>query len=463
MTSKKLWGGRFEEGLHEDAKTISYSLYIDKVFAIHDIKVNLVHSKYLNKAGVLTNDEFKQLKKCLNRLEKKFLANPDHGLADDEDIHSAIERLVTEQCGDIGKKMHTGKSRNDQVITDLRLFCKEMIQIVVNELYLTIETLLQLAEAHIDVIFPGMTHYQPAQPVLFSHHLLAYCDKFGRDINRFSMAHDTTDVCPLGSGALAGNNYALDRIGIAKDLGFSNITTNSMDAVSDRDFILEIISAGSICMTHLSRFCEEIVLWNSPLLGFISLSDGFTTGSSIMPQKKNPDIAELIRGKFGRIQGHFVAMQSILKGLPLTYNRDLQEDKEPVLDTFEQVQLSLRCFRQMLEGITLHKEAISQALDKGYVTATELADYLVQKQVPFREAHDITGQIVLKAVEDKKQLHEIELTQFQQICPAIDTDIYEALSLESAINAKNVVGGTATHQVKTRLSEWKKRIKDSYV
>ncbi|RAP31959.1 argininosuccinate lyase [Candidatus Marinamargulisbacteria bacterium SCGC AG-414-C22] len=458
MTNKKLWGGRFEAGLDEDAKSLSYSLEVDKWLAPYDIRVNQAHAKALLDAKILTKDEYKTLTSCLVSLAKSFEEDPDYQLDDDEDIHSAIERIVTEQCGDLGKKMHAGKSRNDQVITDVRLMAKDGVESIISELIELVKTLTQVADDHIDTPFPGMTHYQPAQPVLFAHHMLAYCDKFIRDINRFDFALQTTDVCPLGSGALAGNNYQLNRQAVAAELGFSKISTNSMDAVSDRDFILEILSSASICMTHLSRFCEEIIIWNSPLLGFIHLSDAFTTGSSIMPQKKNPDIAELIRGKFGRVQGHFIAMQSTLKGLPLTYNRDLQEDKEPLFDTIDTVMLSLTCFRKMIADIKLDKNVINQALEKGYVTATEVADYLVQKNIPFREAHDITGKIVLKAIEENKQLHELDLAVLQDLCPTIDNDIFEALTIQSAIAAKNVVGGTAPNQVRQQLADIRKKL-----
>ena len=458
MNSKKLWGGRFKQELDDDAKALSYSLEIDKFLVQYDIAVNLAHSKALHQKKILTDKEFEQLSDCLNLLSTEFEKNPDYGLADDEDIHSAIERLVTEKCGDVGKKMHAGKSRNDQVITDVRLFALNGLDIILEELIELIQTLIKLAEKNINVPFPGMTHFQPAQPVLFSHHMLAYCEKFKRDLNRFIYAYDSTDVCPLGSGALAGNNYQLDRQLIADELGFSKISNNSLDAVSDRDFICDILAASSQCMIHLSRFCEEIVVWNSPLLGFISLPDSFTTGSSIMPQKKNPDIAELIRGKCGRVQGSYVAMQNTLKGLPLAYNRDLQEDKEHLFDALETIASSLLCFRKMVAGIELNTDAISQSLAKGYVTATELADYLVQKGIPFREAHDITGKVVLEAIKENKQLDELSLSALQKYHKAISKDVFDALTIKAAIQAKNVYGGTAQNQVELQLKSIKEEM-----
>ncbi|MAH80221.1 MAG: argininosuccinate lyase [Rickettsiales bacterium] len=451
MKNKKLWGGRFKQELDEDAKALSYSLDIDKYLVHYDIAVNLAHAKALNKINLLTDSEFNTISDCLNSLNKDFEQNPDYGLADDEDIHSAIERLVTEKCGDVGKKMHAGKSRNDQVITDVRLFALNGLDIIIEELQGLIAALIELAEKNLSIPFPGMTHFQPAQPVLFSHHMLAYCEKFKRDLNRFIYAFDATDVCPLGSGALAGNNYKLDRKLIADELGFSKISANSLDAVSDRDFICDILAASSQCMVHLSRFCEEIIVWNSPLLGFISLSDAFTTGSSIMPQKKNPDIAELIRGKCGRVQGSYIALQNTLKGLPLAYNRDLQEDKEHLFDAIETITTSLVCFKKMVAGIELNKDAISSALSKGYLTATELADYLVLKGVPFREAHEITGKVILEAIDSKKQLEDLSLADFQKYHSLIENDVFDALTINAAIKAKDIFGGTAPNQVKEQL------------
>jgi len=448
---KKLWGGRFEEGLDPDAKELSYSLHIDKRLAQYDIAVNQAHARALAAKGIFTEDELSSVLACLDDLSDLFSTNEESVLGDDEDIHSCIERNVTERLGELGKKLHTGKSRNDQVITDTRLFIKDACQDVIQLLITLRFTLWSLAQDHVDTIFPGMTHFQPAQPVLFAHHLLAYYEKFTRDQHRFEFCFDTADSSSLGAGALAGNNYGLDREFIAESLEFSSVTQNSMDTVSDRDFLLEFCSFSSMCMTHLSRFCEEIVVWNSPLLGFISLGDSFTTGSSIMPQKKNPDIAELIRGKAGRVLGHLVSLQHTLKGLPLTYNRDLQEDKELMFDTVDTIQSSLNCFTKMLTTLTLNKEHINKALSQGYLLATDFADYLVYKGVPFRESHEITGKTVNYAVSTQKQLEELTLDEFKQFSSLVEEDVYLALTLESSIKAKSTLGGTATYQVQQQI------------
>lgn len=449
--SKKLWGGRFEKGLADSAIKLSYSVHIDKRLVQQDIRVNRAHASALKVAGIFTQEEFEKVDACLTGLSASFEKNDETLIEDDEDIHSCIERLVTKACGDLGKKLHTGKSRNDQVITDTRLFVKESCQEMILILLTLQEQLLELAETHSNQIFPGFTHFQPALPVLFSHHLLAYFEKFKRDIKRFQSTYETADVCALGSGAMAGNNYGLDRYAVAKDLGFSSITLNSMDAVSDRDFILEFLAAASFCMTHLSRFCEEIIVWNSPILGFIQLGDEFTTGSSIMPQKKNPDMAELIRGKSGRVLGHLVSLQHTLKGLPLTYNRDLQEDKELLFDTKDTVTDSLTCFAEMLETITLNKDAIEASLMQGHLLATDFADYLVGKGVPFRESHELTGQAVRLAISKNIQIHELELSDFQSISKKVEEDVYEALSLDASLKAKNIIGGTNQEQVASQL------------
>lgn len=458
MANKKLWGGRFKKTLDPSAIELSYSLESDKRLVFYDIEVNKAHAKALNKAGYLTDSEVSKLDLELEKLAHDFKENPDELYSNDEDIHSCIERLITDRCGTLGKKMHTGKSRNDQVITDTRMFTKDAISRIKHELQLLISTLVKLATDHHDVMFPGFTHFQPAQPVLFSHHLLAYCEQFFRDLDRFDAAFKAADICALGSGAMAGNNYNLDRELIAKTLGFSRISTNSMDAVSDRDFICDCLHACSVVMTHLSRFCEEIIIFTSPLVGFFQLGDDFTTGSSLMPQKKNPDIAELIRGKTGRVHSHWIALQTTLKGLPLTYNRDLQEDKVFLFDAVDTVELSCNCFHKMINTLTLNKEAILTGLHKGYGVATDLADYLVSIDIAFRDAHDLTGEIVLFAIENKKQLHELTLAEFQTFSPKIKEDVFSKITYEAAIKAKSIVGGTASARVREQLEKLKEKI-----
>ena len=453
----KLWGGRFKKELAEDAKALSYTVHIDKRLAPHDLQVNRAHAKALVKAGVLTAAEQAELDTALAALESRFEQDDPTLFKGDEDIHSCIERLVTETCGDIGKKLHTGKSRNDQVITDTRLFVKARTTEVIAKLNTLLKRLHQLAEKHQEVIFPGFTHLQPAQPVLFSHHMLAYFNKFERDMKRFERVFETANVCTLGSGALAGNNYGLDRELVAKELGFATLSTNSMDAVSDRDFILEFLSSASFCMTHMSRFCEELVLWSSPIFGFIEIGDDYTTGSSIMPQKKNPDVAELIRGKAGRVLGHLVSMQHTLKSLPLTYNRDLQEDKELLFDSVDTLSLCLENLANMLNSTDLNKEAIKASLEKGYLLATEFADYLVKINVPFREAHHIVGEVVRYAISEEKELYELSLAEFKQFSEQIDESVFDCLTFEAAIDAKDVFGGTARTQVSAQLQTIKGR------
>ena len=453
--SKKLWGGRFKEGLDEQAKRMSYSLESDARLFPYDIKVNMAHAKALAKTGIFNEKECETVIETLQKVLDEGMNDPSIITGDDEDIHSWVERQLTERCGDLGKKLHTGKSRNDQVITDARLFQKDALEDIMDAIILLIQTLIQIARNQIDLPFPGFTHLQSAQPILLSHHMLAYVEKFSRDLERMSQVYERTDICPLGGGALAGNNYGLDREFIAKELGFREITKNSMDAVSDRDFMVECMAGCSLIMTHLSRFCEELILWSSPLTGFITIGDTFTTGSSIMPQKKNPDIAELIRGKAGRVLGNQVALVHTLKALPLTYNRDLQEDKESLFDSVDTVVECLEIFAKMMKTVEFHKEPIEEAVKKGYSLATELADYLVKKEIPFREAHELTGQIVLAAIERGVGLEELDDVSFyQQFDSRIESDVKEALTVEAAIAAKTVIGGTAKSQVEKQLKEY---------
>lgn len=449
----KLWGGRFEGGLDEAAKKFSYSYSWDKRLYKQDIAVNKAHAKALNKTGILTDDELKKLSSALDKL----LTQTPQTDAEDEDIHSYVERQLVESLGDLGKKIHTGKSRNDQVATDTRLYLKEELTKIDAQLSELIKTLITFAETHIDTIFPGFTHLQIAQPVLFAHHILAYAQKIKRDKSRLKDAFERADECPLGSAALAGSNYPLDREFLAKELGFREPTQNSMDAVSDRDFILETLSAASIFMAHMSQLSEELILWSSPLLGFIEIGDAYTTGSSIMPQKKNPDIAELIRGKTGPTLGHFVALHETSKGLPMTYNRDLQDDKKHLFACLDDISTVITCMTGMIPTITLNQSPIQVALEKGFILATEIADYLVLKQVPFRDAHEITGKIVRYAIENQKKLEDLSLEEFQNCSNAFDEDILDSLTLEKAICRKNLLGGTSTDQVKNQIKRLKEQ------
>eukprot|EP01047_Picozoa_sp_COSAG01_P004032 COSAG01_NODE_128_length_24936_cov_324.347264_16_plen_460_part_00 len=458
MSDKKLWGGRFEGGLSQEARDFSYTLQSDLRLVQYDLQVNQAQAQLLTDAGVLTAEENDTLQRCLVELSTDFKDKPEDLLADDEDIHSCVERLVTARCGDLGKKLHTGKSRNDQVITDVRFFVKhesDQVQTLLREL---IQTLIQLAEAHEGLVFPGFTHFQVAQPVLFAHHCLAYVEMLQRDIKRFESVYASADVCALGSAALAGNNYGLDREKAREIMGFASLTANSMDAVADRDFIFEALSASALSMLHLSRLSEELVLWSSDLLGFVTLGDDYSTGSSIMPQKKNPDIAELIRGKSARVSANVTAMMQLLKALPLTYNRDLQEDKPLLFDSVDTLKASLTCMRGMLKSLTVNPDAISAVLNKGYALATELADYLVKKGLPFRDCHHICGEVVRYAIKEAKSMQDLSLDEFKQFSSAIEQDVYDVLTFEAAVASKSVYGGTAPEQVKQQL----KRLKERY-
>lgn len=455
----KLWGGRFKKSLDDSAVELSYSIESDKRLYKQDIAVNRAHTKALAKAGILSAAEGKELVACLDDLEARFETDILPYPQPDEDIHSCIERLVVEKVGDLGKKMHTGKSRNDQVITDTRLVLLDEIARAISLLDDLQFALWELASANKTVIMPGFTHLQVAQPVLFAHHMLAYVEKFGRDRARLHDCLERMDECPLGSAALAGTNYPLDREFLAKELGFSRVTQNSMDGVSNRDFILEYYAAVSIMMLHLSQMSEEFIIWSSPILGWVTIGDDFTTGSSIMPQKKNPDVAELVRGKTGGVLAAFVGLHETVKGLALTYNRDLQEDKSHLFNVVDTVRLSLDCYAKMLPGITLHEAPIRKALETGFVLATEVADYLVLKGVPFRDAHEITGQLVMLAEENNCGLEQLSVKDMQQVSDKIGEDIADVLTLQAAIDRKSVVGGTATKQVKSQLKQLKEHYK----
>lgn len=455
---KKMWGGCFKEGLDPMAQKLSFSLALDSRLYRYDILTNKAHCKALHEATLLTDSEHDSLQKTLLDLLQRFEKNESELVGPDEDIHSLIERLVTEALGETGKKLHTGKSRNDQVVTDMRLYLKDQILELQTHLESVMCGLWQLAWRYQKVVFPGMTHFQMAQPVLFAHHMLAYVEMFTRDKQRLSEIFEHTDVCPLGSGALAGNNYGLDRSLIAKELGFSKLTRNSMDGVSDRDFVIEFCSASAQIMLHLSRICEELVLFSSPVMGFVRIGDAFTTGSSIMPQKKNPDVAELIRGKCGRIVGNTMGLMQLMKALPMTYNRDMQEDKSYLFDTVDTLFCVLPAFAKMLSTITLNSTAIEAALKKGYLLATDLADYLVTKGIAFRDAHTITGRIVMYALERQKGLEDLSLNEFKSFCDQCEKDVLKVFDYGASVDQKDVYGGTASKRVLYQL----KRLKEEY-
>ncbi|MBT5855314.1 argininosuccinate lyase [bacterium] len=453
----KVWGGRFEKDLDQSAIDLSFGFEVDQRLYRQDIAVNIAHTTALAKIGLLSETERDTLIEALNQLpeqfEKEILGNPQP----DEDIHSCVERLVVEKCGDLGKKMHSGKSRNDQIATDMRLYLKTESKAIIALLQMVLETIVSVADSNKKIIFPGFTHLQIAQPILLSHHLLAYHEKFKRDLDRFQDGLERMDECPLGSAAMAGSNYPVDREAIAKDLGFARITQNSMDAVSDRDYMLEYTSAAAICMGHLSQISEELILWSSQLVGFITIGDEFTTGSSIMPQKKNPDMAELIRGKTGPVLADFVGLHEMIKGLPMTYNRDLQEDKPLVFHAGDTLKACLTCFAPMLSSIEFHEKVIHNSLHKGFILATEIADYLAQNGTPFREAHEITGRIVQYAEKENKSLEELTIEELARFSDQLQADISHILQYQASVDRKDVVGGTASQRVATRIKELSKQ------
>jgi len=447
----KLWGGRFEGKTHALVEALGQSVSFDARLAPWDIRLSTAHARMLGDCGIITKADAAKIIKGL----KAVLADINAGTmvwdTAQEDVHTNIESALVAKIGDAGKRLHTGRSRNDQIATDVRLWMRDQIDAIGGQIGALQEALVALAEANVDVIIPGYTHLQPAQPVLFAHHMLAYHEMLGRDAERFVQLRGRVNVMPLGSAALAGTPYPIDRLQVAKELGFEAISANSMDAVADRDHLIEFCAAASIMMMHLSRFCEELILWSCPQFGYVEIGDAFTTGSSIMPQKKNPDVAELVRGKTGRVYGSLTSMLTLLKGLPLTYNRDLQEDKEPVFDASDTVQLCLQVFAAMLPSIRLRRDRIRAAVTEGFMEATDLADYLVTKGVPFRTAHEVIGRIVLYCVENDRKLPALTLAEFNQFHAAFGSDVLRALTPEAIVARRNNPGGTAPARVKKAL------------
>jgi len=455
----KLWAGRFRGKTDPQVETFTSSLAIDRRLYRHDIAGSIAHCRTLERAGVLTRREADKLVGGLKQVEKeiaggRFRLTPAH-----EDIHMAIEARLTELVGEVGGKLHTGRSRNDQVALDLRLYLRDAVKDLLAGLRRFQESLVALARRELSVVMPGYTHMQRAQPVLFAHHLLAYVEMAERDKGRLRDALRRINVMPLGSGALAGTSYPLDREYTARLLGFPVVSQNSLDAVSDRDFVVETLAALALVMAHASRFAEELVLWSSQEFGFVELPDAFCTGSSMMPQKKNPDVPELIRGKTGRVYGHLMSLLTVLKGLPLSYNRDLQEDKGPLFDAVETVQDSLGILASLIGGLTVRGEAMARAAASGFLLATELADYLVLKGVPFRTAHAIVGRIVRDRLDRGKDLADITLDELRSFSPAFEKDALDVLSVEGALERKLQIGGTARKRVEGRLKVLQKELR----
>ena len=444
----KLWGGRFTEGVNELVNTFNSSISIDSRMYKEDIEGSLAHVKMLGNQGIIP---LKDSKKIVEGL-KEILIRIDNGTIqidkDAEDIHSFIESILTYYIGDEGKKLHTGRSRNDQVTLDTKLYLKKYIKIIINEILKLHETLLEKANENINTIMPGYTHMQKAQPITFAHHILAYCEMFKRDIGRLFDSYKRLDEMPLGSGALATSTYPIDREFVASELGFSKITLNSLDSVSDRDYAIETLSALSLIMMHLSRFSEEIILWCTGEFNFIELDDSYSTGSSIMPQKKNPDVAELVRGKTGRVYGDLMTLLTVMKGIPLAYNKDMQEDKEMYFDALNTTKGCLQLLSDMLKTTTFNKEKMKKSATGGFTNATDAADYLVNKGVPFRDAHGIIGQLVLYAISQNKDLDELSLEEFKNISDVFEEDVYQAIDVNTCVNKRNTIGACGQEMMK---------------
>jgi len=456
---KKAWSGRFSVPTDASLEEFGSSIDFDKRLYKQDIRGTMAYAKALLKAKVLKQAECSQIISALSKIEKDIDSGKIQFNKQNEDIHMNIETILTAKVGEAGQKIHTGRSRNDQVVTDVRMYVREEIETVCELLKHFQKTLIKIAEDNIDAVMPGYTHMQKAQPVLFSHHLMAYYQMFKRDIQRLKECLERVNVLPLGSAALAGTGYDIDRKLLARELGFSSISKNSMDAVSDRDFLIEFASDCSICMMHLSRLAEELILWATSEFKYIEMSDAFSTGSSIMPQKKNPDIAELVRGKTGRVYGNLMALLTIMKGLPLAYNRDMQEDKERIFDSIDTIKPCIKMMESLLKTAKINDNNMQSATEKGCLTATDLADYLVKKGVPFRAAHEVTGKIVRFCVDNGKDLYQISKRDLQRFCDKVGEDVHDHLTVEHSIMKRNVPGGTAKNQVMASIKEAKEELK----
>ncbi len=457
-TAEKPWAGRFTEPTDAFVEAFTASVGFDQRLYRQDIQGSIAHAQMLAHVGVLTDNECQQIVDGLKVVEADIAAGNFTWSVALEDVHMNIESALTSKIGDVGKKLHTGRSRNDQVATDVRLYLREEIDIISTELTRLLNGMLDKAEAEADTIMPGFTHLQIAQPVTFGHHVLAWAEMFMRDAERLLDCRKRVNIMPLGAAALAGTTYPIDRNFTAEKLGFDKPAANSLDAVSDRDFVIEFISCASIMMMHMSRIAEELVLWSSSLVNFIELSDSFCTGSSIMPQKKNPDVPELVRGKTGRIYGHLMNMLTLMKSQPLAYNKDNQEDKEPLFDTIDNLKGSIKIYADMLPHINVNKQAMYDAASKGFSTATDLADYLVRNGVPFRDAHEVVGKAVRLGVEQSKDLSELKLAELQSFSDAIKDDVFDVLTVEGSVAARDHLGGTAPAQVKQAVKALRKRI-----
>ncbi len=448
----KLWSGRFKKNTNKLVDEFTSSLPFDSRLYKHDIEGSIAHVKMLSKCKIISPDEAVKIEDGLSEIYREIESSKFIFNIADEDIHMAIERALIDKIGPVGGKLHTARSRNDQVTLDVRLYLKDEVKFI-GKLILGLQCeLMELAKDNMEVILPGYTHLQHAQPILFSHYLMAYFFMLERDFERLKDCYKRTDIMTLGAGALAGTTFPIDREYVAKQLGFSRVSENSLDSVSDRDFIVDFLSAASLIMVHLSKFCEELIIWSSSELNFIELDDAFTTGSSMMPQKKNPDVAELIRGKSGRVFGHLMGLLATLKALPMAYNRDLQEDKEGLFDTIDTLKLSLEIFTGMLSSMKIEEKKMKEAAEEGFTNATDAADYLATKGIPFREAHEIVGKMVVNCIDKGCRLSDLSLDDFKKFSLLYDEDIFEVMSIKNSVNRKNSFGGTSTKSVNKQIT-----------
>ncbi len=454
----KLWGGRFQKSTDKEVDDFNSSIRFDARMYRQDIRGSIAHAKMLGKQGIIPKEDSEKIVDGLLGILSDIEAGKVEFETDAEDIHMNIEKILTERMGDAGKRLHTGRSRNDQVALDIRMYLMDEIDEVKKMLVHAEDVILKLAEEHKTTVMPGYTHLQKAQPITYAHHLCAYAEMFYRDLDRLSDCKRRTNVMPLGSGALAATTYPLDREYVAEELGFDGVTLNSLDGVSDRDFVIELAGCLSLVMMHLSRFCEELILWSSHEFSFVEMDDAFSTGSSIMPQKKNPDVAELIRGKTGRVYGHLMGLLTTMKGLPLAYNKDMQEDKEPIFDALDTVKLCLPVFCDMLSTMKVNKDTMLKGAKGGFTNATDAADYLVKKGLPFREAHSVVGRMVFYAIEHDKALDELSIEELKSFSDIIDEDIYDAISMHTCVSDRKIIGGPAAETVAKAIEKIREKV-----
>jgi len=453
----KLWGGRFTDATDSFTDHFHSSISFDSRMFRQDIQGSVAHAKMLGKQGIIPQADADLIVRTLHGLLKDIESGAVQFDEKAEDIHMNIETLLIARIGEVGKRLHTGRSRNDQVALDIRMYIRDEIADIQSLVRALIDALLTIADAHVDTIMPGYTHLQRAQPITLAHHLLAYVEMFTRDIDRLDDTNKRVNILPLGSGALAATTYPLDREFVCRELGFADITRNSLDGVSDRDFCIELLSTLSILMMHLSRFCEELILWSSFEFRFIEMSDAYATGSSIMPQKKNPDMAELIRGKTGRVYGDLMGLLTVMKGLPLAYNKDMQEDKEGTFDAIDTVKMCLPVFTAMISTMSVNKDSMRNAAKGGFMNATDAADWLVKQGVAFRDAHEILGKLVLYCINENKALDDLTLDEYRAISPVFNEEIYAAISLETCVGARTVLGGPAPELVREAIAAHRKK------